>query len=190
MVPAWAAIVRSAVAVVVTAIVAAQEAVASSAAAQEVQVVETVVAQVAEIAVDPEAKALESIQLDFGQASSMLGLGLLVMVVVGTLVFVLYCWFQAGTLAVLLAGEAQAPRTRNAPAAVFRTFTWAGFIGWASRYGMRIFWVYNLFLLFLTLLLVACMLPILLAAWLSEDGALQGAQLRSPAKMSLRSGGK
>lgn len=121
---------------------------------------------------DPEAlaKALESIQLDFGQLTSMLGLGLVVMVVVGTLVFVLYCWFQAGTLAVLLAGEAQAPPTRNAPAAVFRTFTWAGFIGWASRYGMRIFWVYNLFLLFLTLLLVACTLPILLAAWFSEDG--------------------
>ena len=136
---------------------------------------------------DPEAlaKALESIQLDFGQLTSMLGLGLLVMVVVGTLVFVLYCWFQAGTLAVLLAGEAQAPRTRNAPAAVFRTFTWAGFIGWASRYGMRIFWVYNLFLLFLTLLLVACMLPILLAAWLSEDsvsalGCVMGCGLALP----------
>ncbi|MEO8196766.1 MAG: hypothetical protein ABI689_08595 [Thermoanaerobaculia bacterium] len=121
---------------------------------------------------DPEAvaRAITSIQLDLGQLTSMLGLGLLVMLVVGTLVFILYCWFQAGTLAVLLAGEAQAPVTRGAPAAVFRTFSWAGFVGWASRYGMRIFWVDNLFLVFLTLLLGVCTLPILLAAWFSEDG--------------------
>ena len=121
---------------------------------------------------DPEAlaKALASVSLDLGQLTSMLGLGLLVMLVVGTLVFVLYCWFQAGTLAVLLAGEAQAPVGRRMPAEVFRTFTWAGFVGWASRYGMRIFWINNLFLIFLTLLLLAFTLPIVLASWFSEDG--------------------
>lgn len=120
---------------------------------------------------DPEAlaKAIASIQLDLGQLASMLGLGLLVMLVVGTLVFILYCWFQAGTLAVLLAGEAQAPASRGMPVAVFRTFSWAGFVGWASRYGLRLFWVNNLFLVFLTLLLLAFMLPLALAAWFSED---------------------
>lgn len=119
---------------------------------------------------DPEAltQALAAVQPDFGQLASMLGLGLLVMLVVGTLVFILYCWFQAGTLAVLLAGEAQAPMMRMAPPAVFRTFTWAGFVGWASRFGLRIFWVLNLFLFFLTLLLLLFALPFLLAAGLSE----------------------
>jgi hypothetical protein len=119
---------------------------------------------------DPEAmaQALAAVQPDFAQLASMLGLGLLVMLVVGTLVFILYCWFQAGTLAVLVAGEAQAPVMRMAPSAVFRTFTWAGFVGWASRFGLRIFWVINLFLFFLTLLLLLCTLPFLLAAGLSE----------------------
>ncbi|MEO7794657.1 MAG: hypothetical protein ABIV06_07760 [Thermoanaerobaculia bacterium] len=119
---------------------------------------------------DPEALAreIESIQVDFGQLTSMLGLGLIVLLVVGTLVFILYCWFQAGTLAVLLAGEAQAPLARKAPPEVFRTFTWAGFVGWASRYGMRLFWVNNIFLMLLTLVLIAFTLPFLLAAWLSE----------------------
>ncbi len=120
---------------------------------------------------DPQAlvRALETVQLDLGQLAPMLGLGLLLLLVVGTLVFILYCWFQAGTLAVLLAGEAQAPANRQVPAAVFRTFSWSGFVGWASRYGLRIFWVNNLFLLFLTLLLLALSLPFLLMAALSDD---------------------
>ncbi len=120
---------------------------------------------------DPQAlvRALEKVQLDLGQLAPMLGLGLLLLLVVGTLVFILYCWFQAGTLAVLLAGEAQAPASRQVPAAVFRTFSWSGFVGWASRYGLRIFWVNNLFLLFLTLLLLALSLPFLLMAALSKD---------------------
>ena len=96
-------------------------------------------------------------------------LGLLVMLVVGMLVFILYCWFQAGTLAVLLAGEAQAPVMRMAPSVVFRTFTWAGFVGWASRYGLRIFWINNLFLMLLTLLMFVFALPFLASAWLSSE---------------------
>lgn len=120
---------------------------------------------------DPQGlvRALESVQLDLGQLAPMLGIGLLLLLVVGTLVFILYCWFQAGTLAVLLAGEAQAPSSRQAPAAVFRTFSWSGFVGWASRYALRIFWVNNLFLLFLTLLLLVLSLPFLLMAAFSED---------------------
>lgn len=114
------------------------------------------------------AKALEAIDLDFSQLAPLLGIGLLLMLVVGTLVFILYCWFQAGTLAVLLAGEAQAPIARMAPPAVFRTFSWSAFVGWASRFGVRIFWVNNLFLLFLSLLLFAFTLPFLLGSWLSE----------------------
>jgi hypothetical protein len=119
---------------------------------------------------DPEAlaKALDAVDIDFARLAPMVGIGMLLMLVVGTLVFILYCWFQAGTLAVLLAGEAQAPVTRMATPAVFRTFSWAGFVGWASRYGLRIFWVNNLFLLLLTLLLFAFTLPFLLGAWLSE----------------------
>lgn len=120
---------------------------------------------------DPQGlvRAFESVQLDLGQLAPMLGIGLLLLLVVGTLVFILYCWFQAGTLAVLLAGEAQAPSSRQAPAAVFRTFSWSGFVGWASRYALRIFWVNNLFLIFLTLLLLALSLPFLLMAAFSED---------------------
>lgn len=123
---------------------------------------------------DPEAvrRALESVQLDFSQVTSMLGLGLLLFLVVGTLVFVVYCWFQAGTLAILLAGDAQAPSTRMAPSAVFRTFSWAGFLGWANRYGLRIFWINNLFLIFLTLALGVLILPLLLAGRLQEGSGL------------------
>lgn len=121
-------------------------------------------------ATNPEAvaQALAAIEPDLGRIISLLGMGLLVMLVVGTLVFILYCWFQAGTLAVLLAGEAQAPVRRGVPSAVFRTFSWAGFVGWASRYGLRIFWINNLFLLFLTLLLLVLALPFLLMAGFSE----------------------
>jgi preprotein translocase subunit Sss1 len=120
---------------------------------------------------EPEAmaQALAAVQPDFAQLASMLGLGLLVMLVVGMLVFILYCWFQAGTLAVLLAGEAQAPVMRMAPSAVFRTFSWAGFVGWASRYGLRIFWINNLFLMLLTLLMFVFALPFLASAWLSSE---------------------
>jgi hypothetical protein len=119
---------------------------------------------------DPEAvrQALESLRLDFGQVTSMLGLGLLLFLVIGTLVFLVYCWIQAGTLAVLSAGDAQAPATRLAPAAVFRTFSWAGFFGWASRYGLRIFWVNNLFMVFLTLALGVLVLPLFLVGRLAE----------------------
>ena len=140
----------------------------------------------------PEALAqtLADVRLDFGQLASMLGLGLLVMVVVGTMVFILHCWFQAGTLAVLLAGEAQAPVMRRAPAAVFRTFTWAGFIGWASLYGLRIFWVVNLFLVFLLLLLLLGALPFLFAAGLSAEefsvvGCVIGCGLALPVGFAL-----
>jgi hypothetical protein len=136
---------------------------------------------------DPQAllQALEAIQLDLGQLASMLGLGLLVLLVVGTLVFLLHCWFQAGTLAVLVAGEAQAPVVRSAPVAVFRTFTWAAFVGWASRFGMRIFWLDNLFLIFLTLVLLVFTLPFLAAAWFSEGavsalGCVMGCGLAIP----------
>ncbi len=137
---------------------------------------------------DPQAivQALESVQIDRAQLASMLGLGLLLLLVVGTLVFLLYCWFQAGTLAVLLAGEAQAPVVRSAPAAVFRTFTWAGFVGWASRFGMRIFWLDNLFLGLLSLVLLVFSLPFLVTAWLSSAetiswaGCLVGCGLALP----------
>lgn len=121
------------------------------------------------------AQALAEVQVDFARLASTLGLGLLVMLVVGTIVFILHCWFQAGTLAVLLAGEAQAPPVRTAPAAVFRTFSWSGFVGWASRYGLRIFWVVNLFLLLILLLLLLASLPFLFAAGLSgEEFSLVG----------------
>lgn len=115
---------------------------------------------------DPDAlrQAIESVQLNLDQVASMLGLGLLLLLVVGTLVFLVYCWFQAGTLAVLAAGEAQAPMTFHAPPAVFRTFSWAGYFGWASRYGLRIFWVNNLFMIFLTVVLGVLALPLLLVS--------------------------
>jgi hypothetical protein len=136
---------------------------------------------------DPAAlvQAFESIHLDLAQIVPMLGMALLVLLVVGTLVFILYCWFQAGTLAVLLAGEAQAPVVRTAPAIVFRTFSWAGFVGWASRFGARIFWVNNLFLVFLTLWLVLFSLPFFASAWFSSDalslgGCLVGCGLALP----------
>lgn len=140
----------------------------------------------------PEALAqtLAGVQVDFTQLASTLGLGLLVMVVVGTMVFVLHCWFQAGTLAVLLAGEAQAPPARSAPTAVFRTFTWAGFVGWASRYGLRIFWVVNLFLLLIFVLLLLATLPFLFAAGVSAEefslvGCVIGCGLALPVGFAL-----
>lgn len=136
------------------------------------------------------AQSLAEMEVDFAQLASTLGLGLLVMLVVGTIVFILHCWFQAGTLAVLLAGEAQAPPARTAPAAVFRTFSWSGFVGWASRYGLRIFWVVNLFLLLILLLLLLASLPFLFAAGLSGEefslvGCLIGCGLALPIGFAL-----
>jgi len=118
---------------------------------------------------DPEAlrQAFASVHLELDQLASLLGLGLLLFVVVGTLVFLVYCWFQAGTLAVLLAGESQAPLSRLASPAVFRTFSWAGFFGWASRFGLRIFWINNLFLIFLTVVLGIFTLPLVLVGRLA-----------------------
>lgn len=109
---------------------------------------------------DDPAKIQEAlVGLDFDPTAifGMMGTGLVVVLVGGTLLFLFYCWAQSGTLAVLSAGDAQAPNTRGAPVEVFRTFSWRGFFSWSFRFVWRFFWLSNLYLtvgLFLILLLV------------------------------------
>ncbi|MEO8277744.1 MAG: hypothetical protein ABI639_16135 [Thermoanaerobaculia bacterium] len=119
---------------------------------------------------DPEAirVAFESMQFNMTMIASTFGLGLLLFLVIGTVAFVAFCWFQAGTLAVLLSGDAQAPAADKARSEVFRTFSWSAYVGWASRYGWRIFWVNNLFMILLTIGLGLFVLPFAIGARFAE----------------------
>ncbi len=122
---------------------------------------------------DPEAirGALETLAGDWTAPLRHLGAALLVFLVTTTVAFLAYCWFQAGTLAVLMAGEAQAPPARGAKGAVFRTFSWGGFGSWATRYYLRLFGLINLFLLFQSAALLGLLLPIYLFGRLAgEEG--------------------
>jgi hypothetical protein len=95
--------------------------------------------------------AIAGIELDLTAILPAIGKSILVVLVGGTILFLFYCWAQAGTLAVLAAGEAQAPPARRPPVDVFRTFSWRGFFSWSFRYGGRLFWLMNLYIVLMSL---------------------------------------
>lgn len=115
---------------------------------------------------DPQKvqEAIAGIDLDPTAVLGAIGVGLLLFFVGGTVLFVVYCFAQGGTLAVLSTADAQAPATRGLPVEVFRTFSWRGFVSWALRYGWRLFWLNNLYLTLLTLALALFLVPALLVS--------------------------
>lgn len=70
----------------------------------------------------------------------------------GGLAIAVYAWFQAGIFGVLVAGDRQAGAGPRRPSALYRTFTWADFTGWAGRRTWRFFGWYHLYLLVVTAL--------------------------------------
>lgn len=103
---------------------------------------------------DPEAirAAAEGMNFDPSTILQLLGVGLLIALVAGTIAFIVYCFLHGGTLAVLAVSDAQAPPLRRLPLEVFRTFSWRGFLDGAARFGWRLFWLLNLYLMVFTLL--------------------------------------
>ncbi len=70
----------------------------------------------------------------------------------GGLVLGAYAWFQAGVFGVLVAGDRQAGPGPRRPRALFRTFSWNDFAGWAAhRFWRLIGWYHYYFLLMLLL---------------------------------------
>jgi hypothetical protein len=103
--------------------------------------------------------AIEGIDFDPTSLLGALGGALLFTLVGGTILFLFYCWAQGGTLAVLSRGDAQAPVVRSAPVEVFRTFAWRAFFSWSFRYGWRLFWLYNLYLVLVSLVALLLLVP-------------------------------
>lgn len=122
---------------------------------------------------DPQKiqEAFAALDLDPAALVGALGIGLLVLFVGGTVLFLFYCWAQAGTLAVLSAGDAQAPSQRGLPVDVFRTFSWRAFASWSFRYVWRLFWLNNLYLVLLSLALLLFVLPF---AFVGTDSLEEG----------------
>lgn len=114
---------------------------------------------------DPEAirAAVEGMSFDPSSLLGLVGVGLAVALVGGALLFLFYCFIQGGTLAVLAAGDAQAPPARRLPLEVYRTFSWRAFFAWCGRFGWRLFWLVNLYLTVITLLLALLVLVLAVA---------------------------
>jgi hypothetical protein len=75
----------------------------------------------------------------------------------GGLGIIVYSWFQAGIFGVLIAGDRQAGPGGRRPAALFRTFTWPDFSGWAGRGTWRLFGWYHVYLALITVLMGLCL---------------------------------
>lgn len=94
--------------------------------------------------------------------------GLVASLLVGLLAFVVLCWFQAGVVAVLLAGDRQALPGPPRDWRLFRTFEWRAFSAWAGRWMWRFFWFFNLYLAIVLLLALVWVLLLVLAVWGGE----------------------
>jgi hypothetical protein len=70
----------------------------------------------------------------------------------GGLVIGAYSWFQAGIFGVLVAGDRQAGPGPRRPQALFRTFSWGDFAGWAAARFWRVIGWYHYYFLILLLL--------------------------------------
>ncbi|HUO86546.1 MAG TPA: hypothetical protein VM617_04080, partial [Thermoanaerobaculia bacterium] len=73
-----------------------------------------------------------------------LAIALLGTAVVWTLAVIVFCWFQGGSFAVLLAAERQAPPGPPGDWRLFRTYERGFFTGWARRLTWRYFGFWNL----------------------------------------------
>ena len=114
-------------------------------------------------------EAIEGIAFDPAALLSLAGTGLLLLLVGGTVLFLFYCFAQAGTLAVLSAGDAQAPVVARPPVEIFRAFSWRAYFSWSFRWGWRLFWLYNLVLLVFSLLMLLFLIPLWLVARMGES---------------------
>jgi hypothetical protein len=112
---------------------------------------------------DPRAALAELLER-FSASALPLAVSLLGTLAVWLLAFFVFCFVQAGTFGVLVAGERQAlpgpPRDRR----WFRTFSLRDFSGWGGRYLWRFFGFYNL------VGLLALGLLIVLFLWLGLTG--------------------
>jgi len=92
-----------------------------------------------------------------------LSVALLAGMLIWTLAFFAFCYFQAGIFGILMSGDRQAPIARGASGAwrLFRTFSLRDFRGWAGRFVWSYFWLLSLlagFALFWALLLLVLLL--------------------------------
>ncbi len=94
--------------------------------------------------------------------------GLVASLLVGLLAFVVYCWFQAGIVAVLAAGDRQALPGPPRDSRLFRTFEWRAFSAWAGRYLWRYFWFFNLYTVVVLAIVLVWTLLVVLAVWGGE----------------------
>lgn len=113
------------------------------------------------------------------ESGPLLVVALLVMTLIWTVAFVVYCYFQGGILGVLVGGE------RNAQAGGsgwkrFRAFSGSDFLAHAERLTWPIFWLVNLFLAAaLLILLVFLVLGSLLMTMVVGESFGAGAGLES-----------
>lgn len=104
-----------------------------------------------------------------------LALGVVGSLVIGMLVVVVWAWFQAGIVGVLLTGERQAhpeAQLRAGGWRWFKTFSVTDFSGWGGRHLWRFFWFFHLMIT--AWMLVALVAVLLMAglgvAWQSWGG--------------------
>ncbi len=116
------------------------------------------------------------------EASSGLAAAGLAAVLVWTLAFVVFCFFQAGTYGVLYAGDRQAPAGVPPERQWFRTFSRRDFSGWGGRHLWRFFWFLNLYAVLLLLVCLAMVLLVGAAVW-------AGREWGTPAGIGLGCGG-
>ena len=109
-------------------------------------------------------------------------LAVLAMLVIWTAAFLLYCYVQAGSFGVLVAGDRQAPAGEQRDFRLFRTFSWPDFFGWGRRYMWRFFWFLNLYMAVLTAVAGGFILLVALAV---AGGQYWGA----PAALGIGCGG-
>jgi len=86
-----------------------------------------------------------------------------------TVAFFAYCWYFAGILGVLYAGDAQAPPGPGRAPELFRTWSFRFFAGEASRLGWRLVWFYSLWSLILFAVTTLFVAGVVVAAALAGD---------------------
>jgi len=87
-------------------------------------------------------------RLSWALLSNLWGL-VLALSLAATIAFFVYCWYFAGILGVLYAGDAQAPPGPRRAPELFRTWSFRFFAGEASRLFWRLVWFYTIWSLIL-----------------------------------------
>ncbi len=132
---------------------------------------------------DPERllRQLEALSLD----AAAIAIGLSALFVLTTVVTLVYCWFQAGIVSTLAAGERQAPLASGREAELFRTFSRRNFLGWSRRSALRFFWLLGWMLLLSTVLVavvgvVVVLVTLVLQQWSGAAAATFGCLMLVP----------